>query len=368
MILHFLSDDIFSNYVIGQFSSPEMQSDFVVMSTTDKLENLQHSGKAIIVNPYHKESIRKLIGSLSNYSAIVLHGIFYPWCETILRNVPEDVKVAWEFWGGEVYGRKELVKGFHAPVTKMMYGVHNLFSKGQKKGWQLPVELFQRVNYCLTAQREEFEYVKRTLGCPNIQHIWYTYYSIEETIGELADLKCVGDNVLLCHNAFVESNIFDAMFRLGMPKNRKYLKNKVVILPLSYGSSWVKNLVLKLSPLTFRYGVKPLTVFLPRKDYNRLLLDCSTMILPSYRPAGQGNVITALWLGMRVYLSEKCISFGFFKRLGLSVFSFESDFRDYGCQKLSDEEVMHNRSILMDNFGRERILCACNEVVSKLNE
>lgn len=368
MILHFLSDDNFSDYVIGQFSSPEMQSEFVLMSTTKKMVHFKHAEFVTIVNPFQNEPMNRLIDSLKNYSAIVLHGLFYPWCETVLRSVPDNVKVAWEFWGGEIYGRKELVKGFRAPVTKMINGVHNLFSRRQNKDWQLPVELFQKVDYCLTAQYEEFEYVKRWVKHSKMQHIWYTYYSIEETIGELVDLKCIGDNLWLCHNAFVESNIFDAMFRLNWPKNRKHLRNRTVVLPLSYGTPWVKNLVLNTSHLAFRYGTKPLTVFIPRTDYNRLMMDCSTMVLPSYRPAGQGNIITALWLGMRVYLSEKCISYGFFKRLGVKVFSFESDFQKYGCQRLDELDVEHNRTVLRVNFGRENLLSACKEIVSILNE
>ena len=51
MILHFLSDDKFSDYVIEQFSSHEMQSEFVLMSTAEKMVLLHHEEIVTLVNP-----------------------------------------------------------------------------------------------------------------------------------------------------------------------------------------------------------------------------------------------------------------------------------------------------------------------------
>ena len=97
-----------------------------------------------------------------------------------------------------------------------------------------------------------------------------------------------------------------------------------------------------------------------------MMTDCSTLILPYYSPAGQGNIITALWLGMRVYISEKSISYQYFKRIDAKVYSFESEFTKYGCEPLSDDLVEHNRSILSKVYGREHVYQCATHIIDVL--
>ena len=304
-----------------------------------------------------------LLESLKDFSAIVFHGLFYPWCETVLNSIPEQVKVAWMFWGGEVYFDKN---SFLAPVTKAIYNLRQRIKFKSESFWHLPMHLYQRIDYCLTGVREEYEYVKQWANAVRMQHIWYTYYSIEETVGGLMDSSCDGDNVWICNSAAVENNVYDVVAFLLSPNNRKFLKNRTVIMPLSYGAKWVRNTMVRIGPIAFPGGFTPLLDFLPRPEYNQLMLSCSTMILFYYRPAGQGNIITALWLGMRVYLSEKSMILSFFKRLGIVIFSFESDFSRFGCEKMLVDDVQNNRSILLKYYGRKHIDEACMDVVKAL--
>lgn len=374
MILHFLVYDSltgnqFSDYVVRQFSYPEMRSDFVAISSLKNLpKQVYHQEKVRVVDP-SSEAFESLLSSLRDYSAIVFHGLFYPWCERVLKSVPETVKVAWEFWGGEIYGRCDLVNQMLAPFSRCICMLHDKLKRKELcEKWELPFDLFQRIDYCLTAQREEFDFASRYIGSSHIKHLWFTYYSIEETVGSLIDKQSNGDNLWFCHNANVESNAFDALFRfVFLKKYKKHIKNISVIMPLSYGSPWIRNLFLEIGPRVFKHSFKPMITFLEREEYNRCMLSCSTLVLPGYRPAGQGNIITALWLGMRVYLSEKCISFGYFKRIGAVVFSFESDFPRFGCSRISKEEVKTNRMVLYGTFGRANIDNAVANVVSVLS-
>ena len=228
--------------------------------------------------------------------------------------------------------------------------------------------MYQKIDYCLTAQQEEFLFASNYILSDRIKHIWYTYYSIEKTVGVLIDKQCFGNKLWFCHNATVESNALDALYRfIFFKKFRNRIRNVSVIMPLSYGNPWIKNLMMKFCPWIFRHDFMPLTSFMKREEYNALMLSCSAMILPSYRPAGQGNIITALWLGMRVYLSEKSISYVYFKRIGVSIYSFESDFPKFGCTRISDEEMKENRLVLYKTFGQDSIDKAVASVVSALS-
>ena len=247
MILHFLVYDSltgnqFSDYVVRQFSNPAMRSDFVAMSS---LKNLPEKGfnqeKVRVVDP-SSETFESLLSSLGDYSAIVFHGLFYPWCERVLKSVPENVKVAWMFWGGEIYGRKDLADRFLAPRTKLVCHfkqIKDRFYGKREMHYELPLNLYKRIDYCLTDMEEEYAFAKEYTGASRMQFHWYNYYSIDETLGKLKDCRCNGSNIFLGNSATIACNYFDVLPKLSqiLPDESK------VFIPLSYGAAWVRNLV-----------------------------------------------------------------------------------------------------------------------------
>lgn len=368
MILHFLHYDHttgrqFASYVINQFASSEMISEFVIISESAVNIDIEIHNRLRVISPVSKE-FSSLIDAIGEYSAIIIHGLFYPWCELVLSSVPKEVKVAWMFWGGEIYDRDDR---FLAPISKIANRLHSLLKgKSNVQKWLPSINVLQRIDYCLTGEIEEYEYAKRYLRSRNLQFIWYTYYSIEETLGDFYYAYKQGDDVCFCNSASITNNMFDALARFSLQRFKDVFKGRKVIMPLSYGSPWIRNAMLKICPKVFGDGFEPLLTFIPREEYNKLLLNCSTMILPHYRPAGQGNILTALWLGMRVYLSNKSMSFAFFKRLGVNIYSLESDFNKYGCKVMADKDIQHNREVLTLWYGKRHIEEACKNVVEVL--
>lgn len=367
MILHLLSDDKFSDYVVGQFSEPEMCSEFVLMTSLDRTEYFENTKGVKVVNPCQKDSMNDLIHSLGNYSAVVLHGLFFPWCETVLRNVPESVKVAWVFWGGEIYGRKDLRVSFLSNRSKALFFLHEIKKKVKRKGrlgqYELPMELFNKIDYCLTDIHEDFEFVT-SYTHSNMKEVWYNYYSIDETIGELKNQCVEGNNILIGNSCSLECNHLDG-FKAAQ-KNQN--DNSEIVVPLSYGEPWLKQLLLKKGKHMFGDRFRPLVEFMPRDEYNKIIKSCSVVIMPHYRPQAFGNVLTALWLGSRVYMSEKSHLYAFFKRIGVTVFSIESDIIHAKHPKslaLSVSEREENRRIIallydngvMKNRIREMVKC-----------
>ena len=196
-----------------------------------------------------------------------------------------------------------------------------------------------------------------------MQFIWCAYFSIEDTIGELKNSRVQGNNVWLGNSATINVNYFENLPKIWFHG----YKNRKLIVSLAYGSPWVRNLTVRLGKLLFGKKFMPLTDFMPLHEYNKLMLSCSTMIQPHYEPQAQGNIITALWLGMRVYMSEKSISYAFYKRIGALVFSWESEFKKYHYALLTDAEVEHNRHVLNRWFGKEHIQQGVLNVVKALS-
>ena len=326
MILHFFSDDVFSDYVIEQFAEPEMCSEFVLMSSSKNTTYINRAKGIKIVNPNNKELMSNLVNSLGFYSAIVLHGLFYPWCETILRGVPDYVKVAWVFWGGEIYGRKDMGGVFLSNRSKCLLLFHQLSrmlkNKKPSEHFELSRVLFQRIDYCLTDIHEDFEFVKAYCGF-GAKELWYNYYSIDETLGDLRYQSVDGNNILIGNSCTLECNHID-----GFKAVNKFAgKNAQIIIPLSYGELWLRRYLLRIGRCMFGKRFRPLVDFVPRDEYNKIIKSCAVVIMPHYRPQAYGNILVALWLGSQVYMSEKSLLYVFLKRKGVTVFSIESDLR-----------------------------------------
>ena len=115
MVLHIAADDKFTEYTISQFSASEMMSRIVVIPAGCGHPIKQCDNVSVI--QYRSPEFKALLDDLGSYSGIVLHSTFWPFCKDIIKAAPKHVKIAWYFWGGEIYSRDELTSSFLAPVS-----------------------------------------------------------------------------------------------------------------------------------------------------------------------------------------------------------------------------------------------------------
>ena len=371
MILHLITDDKFADYAINQFSLIDPSSLFVIVkySEDEKIQNIQHIDKIIQVT-FQSEKYDDLIKGLENYCAIVVHGLFYPWQEKIILSLSANVKIAWVCWGGEIYGRKQLLPHFLSKKTKQIYW-QKQFKRLLKSKTLLgndyfaDISTFQKINYCLSDMQEEFQYVKEFTHS-NMQYFWYNYYSIGETLGDLQYEKIKGNNILIGNSCTLENNHLDAFKFL----NELNIQNRKIIVPLSYGSDWLQKIVLKKGRKLFGKLFTPLLAFMDRDEYNQLIGTCSIMIMPHLRPQAQGNIITGLWLGAKIYLSKNSLTYAYFKRIGTIVFSIEDDLKPGNKEALtalSDDMIEYNRTIMLREYGKDNMMPRIQEIVNELN-
>lgn len=362
MILHLLFDEKFSDYVIEQFASPEMLSNFVLVSPTRTMKYFHHLEAVRIVNPREEAEMQLLLTDISNYKTVIFHGLFEPWQAWLLNHWPNRVKIAWVCWGGEIYGQPDIRTSFLKPISKLAYWLHNF--QRRKECGIFPKKLISKADYCLTNLVSEYEYVRNYLGT-DIKHLSYNYYTIDDTLGALKETRIIGQNIFIGNSASIECNYLDILLRL----KRIGVGNRQIVLPLSYGEIWVRNMCMKFGRKLFGNRFAPLIDFMPRDEYNKTMLDCAVMIQPHLREQAHGNILTGLWLGMRVYLSENGIDYQHFKSIGCCVFSIEKDLKRNNPEALlplSDDDVAHNRQVLMNVYGRECINRANKELVKQL--
>lgn len=348
MILHLLFDDKFGEYAVRQFSGEEMHSEFVIVAHSSAPDcSRKFDGGRVVLED--REEFLFLLQRLGDYKAIVLHGLFYPWQERVLRAIPDHVKVAWVFWGGDIFGRKDIAGNFLSASSKRLQRIQSMkrFIKSRSitDRFEMPLELLRRIDYCLTDIPEDFTFVKEYLDS-DIKELWYNYYSVEETIGDLKDSRCNGRNILLGNSSSLECNHIDGLRAI---RKMDFVSSEKVFVPLSYGESWLRKEIIKRGKKMLGQRFLPLCDFLPRDKYNQIIQSCSVAVMPHYRPQAFGNILTALWLGTRVFMSSRSHLLSFFKRIGAVVFSIEEDFdisNSLALQPLSDEETELNRRII----------------------
>lgn len=367
MILHLVTDEQFTDYAIMQFSDPKMQSEFVLIPSNHENWTVKLIDKCTIIEQNSPE-FEALLNRLNQYTGIILHGMFWPnWQKPILERVPKNVKVAWMVFGGEIYGQPDISSTFLAPITKFVVRLRSIKKRSKSVAPQKDaLELYHHIDYCLTDMHEEYEFAKNYTG-GSFKHLWYNYYSIEETIGSLKDKQCKGSNILIGNSASIKNNHLDVLWQLWKFGLLRKLKDQKIIMPLSYGGKWVHNLVKKVGSFVLGKRLQVLDTYIPREEYNALMLSCSTVILGYWEPAAQGNIITSLWLGMRVYLSEKSLSYQYFKRIGCAIYSIEKDLKHYGYTPMEQKDVEQNRAILLQWYAKENMHKRNLEIVKALS-
>lgn len=369
MILHILSDDKFSDYAISQFSSQKTVSDFIVISYTNSKPKFIKQTDKVICTHWKSDEYSKLLNKIQNYKAVILHGLFNPWMEEIIQSTPASVKIAWVFWGGEIYGRPDLRGKYITLESRLLISLRKIYisikGKVENDSFFISKGALQKINYCLTDIPEDFEFVRSYLGNTQIKKLWYNYYSIEETIGRLSESSVTNNNILVGNSCTIENNHLAAFRKIS----KFDIANRKIIVPLSYGSPWLKRYLQKKGSALLGESFYPLTDFLDRDTYNTYLLSCSVVIMNHYRHQAMGNIISALWLGSRVYLSKKSTTFAHLKNLGVKVFSFDDELhpRNYDALNLlQKKELEHNRQILAQEYGKENMQKRIEKIIAEL--
>lgn len=372
MILQVIFDDKFGDYAIDQFRNYQDKTRIVLVAsrndTIQHVHKIQEKDIIIYASPEYKE----LIAHLSDYKAVIMHGLFSYIQYDIVYHLPKETKLAWVLWGAEIYARSDTYTTYLGPLTKFVYWQKCMIDRFRKRPSpynDVSLDILRRVDYLLGSSMELFEEVKKYVGNPAMQHLQYSYFTLEQLLGDdMLNQTVKGNNVLLGNCASPENNHIEAMLRLkriGLPKGTK------LITPLSYSTLWVKNIIFKIGHVLFKDQFYPLIDFMPRQEYNRLVQSCSAFIANHHRPNAFGNTLIALWLGARVYVSNKNVQTKFLQRLGLHVNIIETDLNRNNPNlytPISEKEREENRNIIRKMYGKEQMQKNVETIISTLDE
>ena len=369
MILHLVHDDKVVPRMISQFerTCPGNNIFLCVMRGCDNNQltflkdnpNVIKSGSDVEKNIPWKE-INKICIHYLSFSKLR-----YLWKLGFKHNHLHKCKIIWFIWGGDIFEILER-KGFK------LYSDNNSFLQIRKSNIKTEksfdfrltgvltrilenVSYFarchfidKRIDYILCSSKYLYELYSSYINFSSCKELLnYSYYPIEDTLGSLFGMEVKGNSIIIGNSASESNNheyVLDYIENIN-------LGNRIIYVPLSYGkdTAYIKIIEEKYSKLPNTVILKE---FLPLEEYHKLLINCSTFIYGNFRPEAWGNILVALYLGGKVYISEKSVYSKSLKAAGYKFFITE-EIKDTYNIELTEDEKKNNRRIAMETSSRE---------------
>ena len=376
MIVHFIRLHQFLEYTIEYFEEVNPKNNIYYLISGGNKHNFKREIEdKVNVLEVGSVNYRNLLDHCNQYDTFIFHSLhndFFP----IIDHIPEDRTLCWIMYGMEVFGIfKEIRNNTFLPETRKFYrfskkGIIDHFKPVYRKligdldNEKKYLKYIKRFHYCAAPHPTLFE-ILREKGILNLEFLKFTYYNIEETVGEqLLNEVANGDNIFFGNSATFSNNHLDGFQIL----QKVTIHHKKLIVPLSYGDREVVKKIVFNGKKMFGSSFVPVLNYLPREEYNKLLLSCRFVIMNFLRPQARGNILTALWLGAKVFLQEENIFYDEFRSKGMTIFSmndFHNDPADV-FTALSTEEIASNRTILLKHYNKENAIAYTKNLVKKL--
>ncbi len=356
MIVHLFEDQRFVDITIENFESVSKgQNRYVVFSNNKKLKYLSCRNDVVILpNSSYRVDLDLIY---KDCQFLIIH-FLSPIKLYILKHKPCNVQVMWSVWGSDAYDHFN-DQNFFEPLTKNIRK-RSLY-QFSKQFWiytfyhfimyrVLPVKkelkLLKKINYISTVLPCEFKAIRDEFDL-DVEYVDYNYGVNKFT--DFQDVK-LGNSILIGNSATSSNNHLD-IFEIIKSTSKK------LVVPLSYGAYDFKNYKEKIileGKKIFKNNFIPITSYLSIHEYNNLLLSCNTTIMYHIRQQALGNIFSSLYVGMRVFLNSKSLTYIFLKDEGVIIFDLKKDYKLLGIE-LNEDEKQINRDIVLKLRSRKVI-------------
>jgi dTDP-N-acetylfucosamine:lipid II N-acetylfucosaminyltransferase len=358
---------------------------------------VSNSKKLIFINPKFDNFSSVNVEEMNSYlnlnkdriQAIVFHGLNEEYKWEIINKYYGKIKLHWFFWGTDGYMLPSMRKGLLKKKTRSlkiektkvkfwMYkiynnnGIYNFLYLKIRNLLKKDKLFFQKFEDSLmklssiSAIPDDYEKLKKATKI-SIKNFPVNIGSIDSILTDKKKFKKkkIGNNILLGNSISLENNHLDAFESL----KDFDLSGRKILVPLSYGESFEglqRHLISTGSSIFTNKIFTPITDFMNRKEYNELLSSCSVAILNHNKQHAWGNILTLLYLGLKVFLNEKNPIYTYLINLNVVVFEMNSLSQENLDNKLTQIFIERNRKILNSNFGSEKVFQQTSLLINEL--
>jgi len=374
MLLHFVIDGKLTDQFIENFLQVSDSNHFLVFGTNgySGFKRITRTGSFLSTYNENTDDINNIINKFKA-DVIVLHSLSYGFAKAILK-IKKEITICWGVWGHDVYDLPRIEPQIYAPKTqrflirsnpglilKRLVLRNDILRrsylekiKGKEDFIEVIYKAHKKISFFITYIEEDFEIF--SMYYPNkMRFIRSTFSTIDQYLAGNKNLSILpnAENILLGNSSAPSTNYLDAMSILS--RNINQLKKVYVV--LSYGSDHLhKKEILLTGRKLLKEHFHPLLDFMGRMEYIQLLQSCSVGIFYNYRQRAMGNIIAMLYMGSRVYLSNRNPAYNYFLRNGIVVNNLGKEFDKYGINRLEEDVVKSNRERLDSIFSKEKVI------------
>jgi dTDP-N-acetylfucosamine:lipid II N-acetylfucosaminyltransferase len=275
----------------------------------------------------------------------------------IANRLPQKVKIAWRFFGGELYdAKKELFlspltmelladsKPFFSPYRKFKNILSVILSFAQF-GWEgRRRELdkaIKRMDFFICLSGEEYDFLKAIqFDLPPLIR-WPRL----EWAGGSAEKPVQKEPIVVIGNSrAVWNNHLDLIEIISRSNNRSKYQ---FLLLFSYGpeNRYTRCVRAKTEG---RSEFRLLEEVMPKERFLEFYSPVSALVINSYRQSAVGNIFKAMRSGVKIYLNEKNIVLKWLRDEGFLISTMEDFINDLDRDNLTlgDSEMLHNQTRL----------------------
>lgn len=358
-ILHISNDDKYISLGKRIFDQvPAVENTYwIIPGTNHTIQNVSFAHENLALKNLNSSYYHDQINS---YDLICIHFLnleVYP----VLRSKKITTPILWIGWGGDYYWLIDTCPDFNLLLPHTRKWVHHIFLgnkltsfvKKLKKIKRSPkLQAVNQISYFAPIYSAEFQSIKKTYPNFKPQFLEWNYgYIDQDIIAYYTPLRRYGDVVMIGNSATPTNNHLDIFEDLS-----HVLQEAEIILPLNYGDTSYKKHISKVAKEKFGDRAMILNDFISTKDFDKELLKCRNLIIGSNRQQAVGTIITALYLGLNVFLYKNSFNYDFFKTMGFYVYSIEDLIAQPQLlqSQLQDEQILENREKINQCWSIEK--------------
>ena len=349
-IIHVFSESVFIDFIIEQFSNLEINSSYFCLLTGNAFfEKIKYKNKIKFF-----ENIKQLEEEIRGTDGIfVLHSRFLPF--SVLNHMFKGKKIIWSSWGYDLYQDNRL-NSVHNIINLELYKPYTLeyLKSGQSFKNRIRNNLsylknlisanifYSRIKYVSCVLPNEFDLINSVKK--NIENFIPIRYIEKNEVNSFTVSK-KNNTILLNNSADPTGNHIDVLKFIS-----KYINSETIIyIPFSYGvkQDYFERVKKEVKLLNLEKNVIFLTDFIEYEEYKKLLSSCSIAIFGHIRQQGIGNIINLLSSGVKVFFYEDSVSYQYYKKQGINVYTLEHDFNEKELKGEFDANSMNENIKLM---------------------
>lgn len=348
-IIHIHSDVKFINDS-HRFYGTNFDNSIFIIGSKDS-----YKGELMDSVQYFNSSIndfKKIISICNSADMVVMHNLNFP-KSYISNRLDKSVKIAWRFFGSELYSRKsDLVfsdqtleilekqkkegrfKSFKNKIINYLVSIK--YKANPNKEFERAA--FNRIDYFLGLSENEHIYLKTIW--PKLPEFFQISYKPYLKTKEFSKPK--NNSIILGNNKSAYNNHSDIISQIAKSPFKEKFK---FLMFYNYGQdNFYTNSIKKLAKKIKEIHV--VEEFLSYESFCQVYSDSSAFVLNGYRQMAMGNIWTAIRENTKIYLNKRNLVYQWLIDEGFYIFSVESLKSDLENNNvsLSEEQASSNQN------------------------